>query len=65
MKIEEATMILRALIDGCDPRTGEELPPSSVIHYGVVMQALGVALLLLEERCERNRTRLHFPLART
>lgn len=56
-----AAEILKALIEGVDPRSGEALADESVLHQAEVMRALLVAVAALERSAARAQRRSLLP----
>lgn len=58
MDIDQATEIIRKLVDGVDTTTGEQFPPSSVYQQADTVRALHLALEGLD-RLKRYKERIH------
>lgn len=56
-----AGKILRALIEGIDPRTGEALSGESVLHQADVLRAMLAAVAALERSAARAQRRALLP----
>jgi hypothetical protein len=56
-----AAEILRALIEGVDPLSGESLSSESVLHHAEVLRALLAALGALEASAARAQRRAQLP----
>jgi hypothetical protein len=61
MREKEACKILRALIEGSDPATGQSLPPETVLRRLAVQRALLLALTTLEDNVLRTERRAQLP----
>jgi len=61
MQTKEATAILDSLISGRDPRSGEELPPDSVLQRAPVIRALLLAKEAITSVTERQARRNLLP----
>lgn len=61
MDIEQALKIVRALADGHDPHTGEELPLAGPYQQPDVIRAMFVAARALEREEWRERRRKQLP----
>ncbi len=57
----QAGQILKALIQGADPRTGEPVPAESVLHQAEVLRALLAAVAALERSAARAQRRAALP----
>ena len=62
MKRVEAVGILKSLVEGRDPASGDELPVESVLQRAPVLRALLMAQTELEESVQRATTQ---PIIRT
>jgi hypothetical protein len=56
-----ASVVIKALIEGTDPTTGEVVPPGSVIHQAPVLRALLTASVALAEGVARAERRAQLP----
>ncbi len=61
MKRVEAVGILRSLVEGRDPATGEELPVEGVLQRAPVLRALLMAQAEMEESIQREKRRATLP----
>jgi hypothetical protein len=61
MDSNRALRILRALIEGVHPNTGEELSSDTVLHEPTVLRALLAAVLALEQQAVRSGRRSNLP----
>ena len=61
MDIDHALKLVRALADGHDPHTGEELPIAGPYQQPDVIRALFVATRALEHEAWRERRRASLP----
>src|SRR6185437_6817690 len=61
MKRVEAVGILRSLVEGRDPLSGEELPAESVLQRAPVLRALLLARTEIEESVKREKRRVAMP----
>ena len=61
MEIDQALKIVRALADGADPHTGEELPIVGPYQQPDVIRALFLATRALEHEAWRERRRKALP----
>ena len=61
MEIDQALKIVRALADGADPHTGEELPIAGPCQQPDVIRALFIASRALEREAWRERRRKQLP----
>jgi len=57
MEIQEAVKIVRALANGADPETSENLPPDSVCRHPQTVKALNRALNALVQEEQRQQKR--------
>lgn len=61
MDIQEALAIVRKLVGGIDPGTGQELGGDSLLHHPEIILALNLASQALEFQQQRERTRASLP----
>lgn len=61
MKEQRAREILQALVQGIDPKTGEELPSGTVIQQADVLRALLAGVIALEQTVARAQRRAQLP----
>src|SRR5579864_1319009 len=61
MNHNEAMRILMALVEGCDPISGEPLPADSVLQNAKVMRALLMGHAALETNADRHKRRSVLP----
>jgi len=61
MKEQRAREILQALVQGIDPKTGEELPSGTVIQHADVLRALLAGVSALEQSVARSQRRAQLP----
>ena len=61
MRERQARHILRALIQGVDPDSGEELAAGSVLQRAEVLRAMLAGLTALEESAARSARRAQLP----
>ena len=61
MEIQETLRIMRALVDGVSPETGEVLTDDAVHQYPPVVRALHQAVVALEVIEERERNKRALP----
>jgi len=61
MKRVEAVGILKSLVEGRDPVSGEELPTESVLQRAPVLRALLLARVEMEESAKREKRRALMP----
>lgn len=61
MQTTSASEILRSLIKGCDPRSGELLPAECVIHRAEVLRALLAGADALKQTAARTQRRAKLP----
>ena len=61
MKRVEAVGILKSLVEGRDPTTGEELPVDGVLQRAPVLRALLMAQAEMEESVQREKRRALLP----
>lgn len=61
MDIEQALKIVRALADGHDPHTGEEMPLAGPYQQPDVIRAMFLAARALEREAWRERRRKQLP----
>jgi hypothetical protein len=57
----QSRAIFTALIQGCDPQSGEALPRECVVHRTDVLRALLVGLEALEQTAARAQRRAQLP----
>ena len=55
MKTTRATSILSSLVEGIDPKSGDELAPNSVLQDAEVLRALLAGIAALKEQTEIGR----------
>jgi hypothetical protein len=58
---QRTKLVLRHLIDGVDPETGEELPAETVLHRAEVIRALLASVQALELVAQRANRRAQLP----
>jgi|SRR5581483_9042520 len=61
MYADEAAKILKSLVDGRDPSSGEELPSDTVYQRAIVIRALLLGQAALEDSLARGKRRAHLP----
>mgnify|MGYP001344800916 CR=1 FL=1 len=61
MKEQRAIQILRALVEGTDPLTGEELPSGTVLQQADVLRAMLAGVSALQESIGRASRRASLP----
>jgi hypothetical protein len=61
MKETRARQILRSLVQGIDPLTGEELAPGTVLQHADVLRALLAGVGALEQMAARAQRRAQLP----
>jgi hypothetical protein len=61
MEAQEAQRIVRVLLQGVDPRSGQILPRDNVLHDATVIRALLAAIDALEHQAVRSRRRARLP----
>lgn len=61
MERRNARQVLQALVQGRDPRTGDELPADTVLQHAEVIRALLAGVAALEAVAARARRRAHLP----
>ena len=61
MKEQRACQILKALVQGIDPKGGEELPPSTILQEADVLRALLAGIAALEQVAARTQRRALLP----
>ena len=61
MQQVEAARILKSLVEGRDPFTGQELPPDSALQQAVVLRALYMGHQSLESTLAREKRRAQLP----
>jgi hypothetical protein len=61
MKEQRARQILQALIQGVDPKSGEELPSGTIIQQADVLRALLIGVAALEQTTARAHRRALLP----
>lgn len=61
MKEQRAIQVLRALVEGTDPATGEELPSGTVLQQAEVMRALLAGISALQDSIGRASRRAGLP----
>lgn len=61
MRDQRAQQILRSLVNGADPFTGEDLSPSTVLQQADVIRAMLAGCSALEERTARASRRAQLP----
>jgi hypothetical protein len=60
-KLQRAKQVLRRLVEGVDPETGEELPKDTVLHRAEVIRALLTSVEAVEEVAQRASRRSQLP----
>ena len=63
MKTTRATSILSSLVEGIDPKSGEELAPSTVLQDAEVLRALLAGIAALKEQAAREARRRGRPVS--
>ena len=61
MQHTEASLILRSLIEGCDPTSGQRLPSECVVHRTDVLRALLLGVSTIDAADARVRRRAALP----
>lgn len=61
MNYREATLVIKILIDGREPESGQLLPAGSVVHRADVLRALLTAVTALEQAEARVQRRALLP----
>jgi hypothetical protein len=59
--LQRARQVLRRLVEGIDPETGEELPKDTVLHRAEVIRALLTSVEVVEEASQRASRRAQLP----
>ena len=59
--LQRAKQVLRRLVEGIDPETGEELPNDTVLHRAEVIRALLTSVEVVEEASQRANRRAQLP----
>ena len=59
--LQRAKQVLRRLVEGIDPETGEELPKDTVLHRAEVIRALLTSVEVVEEAAQRASRRSQLP----
>jgi hypothetical protein len=59
--LQRAKQVLRRLVEGIDPETGEELPNDTVLHRAEVIRALLTSVEVVEEVSQRAGRRAQLP----
>jgi|GEM_PF-2970498 len=58
---EKASVVIKALVQGTDPETGEPFPPDSVLNRSDVLRALLTASVAIENMMSRAARRAQLP----
>jgi hypothetical protein len=59
--LQRAKQVLRRLVEGIDPETGEELPKDTVLHRAEVIRVLLTSVEAVEEVAQRANRRSQLP----
>jgi len=59
--LQRAKQVLRRLVEGIDPETGEELPNDTVLHRAEVIRVLLTSMEVVEEASQRASRRSQLP----
>jgi|SRR6185437_1700025 len=58
---EKANVVIKALVQGTDPETGEPFPPDSILNSSDVLRALLTASVAIENMMSRAARRAQLP----